>query len=442
MLCLKTLGVLAAFLLGAGSGLAAAQTSAPPLGEEARSDSQYAGELTGDNGLLLEVQSLATHDDNIFLDNSRRQGDDLLQQGALLKLWQGTHRWNLNLEYHATALLYGSAAGLDSFNQDLSFDGSVRARPHLLLQWTDSFTRTTGIAQLVSNQDIFLPAGPGPRLNATLHTPLARELGNQSSLDAVYAISRRSSVDLSGSYEFADFTASGVGVPELVSQRSASGGLSYDYRLTRHFTVGGRYLFQRYHFRAGTQDDTHSAYLTASWEMGRHALLNLFGGAQYSIADGLFPIPGALGPENGFLAVATHQWEPAGGVSLTLRSDRTVLRLTGQRVVADGDGLLASVVSWYGAVEVRRRVVRDWDLVLTGTDARSLALQGPFGFGEVNTQSAGLALEHPLFGNLNLHAEYGYFRERTNQNVPFTANVDRNRLILGVFYRTAMHRRQ
>jgi hypothetical protein len=436
----KTLKALAVLLLAGWSATAAAQQPAS-LGLEAQTDSEYAGELPGRRGVVLEFQSLATRDDNIFIDNTRRQGDYLVQQGVLLKLWDKTPRCSLILEYHPSGLLYRSASGLDALNQDLSFEGGVQVRPHLLLRWSDNFTRASGLAQLVANQDVaFLPAGPGPRLNVALHAPLAQELGNQSSLDLVYEFSRRSSVDLSGSYEFADFTAAGAAAPALVSQRSASAGLSYDYRLTRHVSVGARYLFQRYHFRAGTQDDTHSAYLTGSWEIGPHLLLSLFGGPQYSLTDGLFAIPGS--PGSSFLAVSSQGWEPAGGASLTFRSDRTVVSLTGQRTVADGDGLLSSVTSWYGAAEVRRRITHAWDLVLTGSEARSLALQGPFGFGEVNTQSAGLALEHPLFGHLTLHAEYGYFRERTNQNVAFTANVDRNRYTLGVFYRTAVRRGQ
>jgi hypothetical protein len=395
--------------------------------------------VPGRRGWILGFESLSSHDDSIFIDNSRRVADYVIHEGAMVKVWEKTEHWNLDLEYHPSALLYESTTNLDSLDQDLRFDGSVRASPHLGLRWSDTFTRVTGMAQPVSNQDTLLPAGPVPQLNTTLLAPLTGELRNRSALDVIYMFSRRASIDLSGSYEFADPIAPGVAASELSSERSATGGLSYNYRQTRHVTVGVRYFFQRSHFRAGSQDDTHSGYLTASWQMGPHAVLDLFGGVQYSLTYGLFLIPGPPGSTNAFFAADSDRWDPAGGASLTLRSDRTVLRLTGQRLVSDR-GLLTSVVNWYGGAELRRRVVHGWDAVLTGTESRSVALQGPFGIGAVNMQSAGLALEHPLFANLSLHAEYSYFRERTNQDIPFTANVDRNLFTLGVFYRTSHHK--
>ena len=76
------------------------------------------------------------------------------------------------------------------------------------------------------------------------------------------------------------------------------------------------------------------------------------------------------------------------------------------------------------------------DIALTASNARSVALQGPNGKGAVDTQAAGMAIEYPMARNLSLHAGYDYLRQRTNQFVPFALNADRNRFMLGIFYRT------
>jgi hypothetical protein len=46
-----------------------------------------------------------------------------------------------------------------------------------------------------------------------------------------------------------------------------------------------------------------------------------------------------------------------------------------------------------------------------------------------------MAIEHPLLESLNLHAEYNYLRQRVNKAVPLSADFDRNRFTIGLFYR-------
>jgi hypothetical protein len=116
------------------------------------------------------------------------------------------------------------------------------------------------------------------------------------------------------------------------------------------------------------------------------------------------------------------------------------LRLTVQRLVADGGGLLTTVVNGYEGAELRRRLAYGWDLLLMASNARSVALQGFLGRGALDTQSAEVALERSLFGNLNMHFEYDFVRQRTNQYVPFAADVDDNRYTVGVLYRIGNHK--
>jgi hypothetical protein len=115
-----------------------------------------------------------------------------------------------------------------------------------------------------------------------------------------------------------------------------------------------------------------------------------------------------------------------------------VLRLTAQRLITDGGGLFTTVVSAYEGAELRHRLGYNSDLVLVASNARSAVLQGFSGRGAVNTQSAGVSVEHSVFENLSVHFEYHVFRQRVNQYVPF-ADVDDGRYTLGIFYRIGRH---
>jgi hypothetical protein len=296
-----------------------------------------------------------------------------------------------------------------------------------------------------SNEHFSLPTGPPPgTLNSTLITPLIRELINQSELDVIYDISRRSLFEVSGNYAFLEFpggatSTAGLG---LFNTQSGTGGFGYQYRLTRHFTLGSRYLFQNFHYDVAGRDDTHSMFLTALWQMGPYALVSIFGGPSFSRTGGpLTILSGNAGASENILSTGTvGKWGPGAGASLTLRSDQTVLRLTVQRLVADGGGLLTTVVNGYEGAELRRRLAYGWDLLLMASNARSVALQGFLGRGALDTQSAEVALERSLFGNLNMHFEYDFVRQRTNQYVPFAADVDDNRYTVGVLYRIGNHK--
>ena len=81
-----------------------------------------------------------------------------------------------------------------------------------------------------------------------------------------------------------------------------------------------------------------------------------------------------------------------------------------------------------------------WDVALTVSNARSLALQGPAGKGKINTQTAEMAIEYALAQALSLHLGYNYVRQRTNQFTPLALDADRDRLTVGLFFRSHDYR--
>jgi hypothetical protein len=441
---LQTIPCMLAFFFMCGS--VAAQTQDPLLPEEPISDSRYVGEVPANSGYAAEFDSKATRDDNILANNAHRIGDNLFQEGGLLDLWDAKPLWSVEFQYRPTGIFYQTNSALNALDQNLILDGEYRARPNLRFLWNESFQEIKGILESPSNEFYSLPTGPPPSLNATVLTPLARQLANQSEVNVAYDLTSRSSIDVSGSYAFANFSEfSNLGSSDLslFNTQTGTGGLGYQYRLTRHFTIGGRYLFQYFHFGQANANDTHSMFLTVSWEMGPHATLSFFGGSQYSISHGQFVLPLTIGssPGSSLTFGPTNEWVPAGGGSLTLRSDRTVLRVTAQRLITDGGGLLTTVINQNEGAELRQRIAYGFDFIWTGSNARSIALDETPGTGAADTQSAGMSIEHSLFEDLSMHVEYDFMRQRINSFVPFEANANINRYTVGVSYRIGDHKR-
>jgi len=437
-------GLAASFLL-AGVALSAQAQEAPPP-KEPKADSRYASEQAAGSGFAVELHSEATWDDNIFANNARRKSDDVFQEGGLFSIWSRRPSWGVGLEYRPNALLYRTVKGFNQFDHHLDFDNEFHASRHLLFRLKDSLDYMTGVLEPRANQDLSLPIGGSSNLNATLFTPFARQLANEAAGEVEYEMSRRSFFSVSGSHGFRRFTNAGGGlasvVPNLFNTQSDTGGTSYQYRMTRHFTTGVQYLFQNLRFSQASHGRAHNAFLTVLWEAGPHVTLSIFAGPQYSDTTGQFLIASTnpLQPGNVVITLRTMQWHPAGGASLTLRSNQTVFRLTARRQVLDGGGLLTTVTNTYGGAEIRRRLAWKWDLAITTSVARSVSLQGPLGKGAVDTQAVGVAIEHPLFENLNLHTAYNYLRQRVNQTVPLGADLDRNQFTVGLFYRAHEHK--
>jgi hypothetical protein len=433
-----------ALVILAMCGSLVAQTQEPLPPQESQGDSRYAGETPSSSGFALDLQSSLTHDNNIFRSNADRQGDSAFQEGAFLNLWKTRPLWSVELEYRPTILLHETATAFNALDQGLKLDGIYHLRRNLQFQWKEaaleSVYYTAGGLESASNEHFSLPTGPPPILNSTLITPSIRELTNQSELDVIYDISRRSFFEVSGNYAFVEFPGGTSSTLGLFNTQSSTGGLGYQYRLTRHLTLGSRYLFQNFHYDLAGRDDTHSMFLTALWQMGPHVVVSVFGGPSFSRTGGpLTILSGNAGASENILPTV-GKWSPGAGASLTLRSDQTVLRLTVQRLVADGGGLLTTVVNAYEGAELRRRLAYGWDLVLMASNARSIALQGVLGRGALDTQSGEVALEHSLFENLSVHFEYDFVRQRANQYVPFAADVDDQRYTVGILYRIGTHK--
>lgn len=438
----RSLFRIAAFLTltGTAFSMLGQERTTPP--REPEKNSRYVEEEHETSGFAMEMHSSATWDDNVLGDNSHRIRDYVFEEGGRLSLWTRKPTWRLGLDYRPNALIYKTASHFNQLDQRLDFSNEFHAARHLLFKLKDSLDYATGVLEPQSNGDVSLPVGGSPGLNTTLFTPFARQFGNEASGEIEYDVTHRSSFDFSGGHGFRRFKDIGNPNPgfatSLFNTQTDTGSGSYSYRMTKHLTTGLEYRFENFRFSQLFHAKTQGGYLKLLWEASPMVTFSIYGGAEHIDSVGQFLVPSTnpLQPGNMTVTLTTQHWSPGGGGSVTFRSNETVLRLTGQRLVADGGGLLAAVTNSYEGAEIRQRMAGRWDVILTASNARSVSLQGPSGKGAADTQVAGMAIEYPIVRNLSLHAGYNYLRQRTNQFVPFALNADRNRYMLGLFYRT------
>lgn len=433
---------IAAFLTLTSSPLTVLGQEQATAPKEPDKNSRYVTEERESNGFSMEMHSSASLDDNILGDNAHRIRDYVFEEGGRLSLWTRRPGWRLGLDYRPNALFYKTFGNFNQVDQRLDFTNEFHAGRHLLFKLNDSLDYATGVLEPQTNGNVSLPIGGSPSLNNTLITPFARQFGNEASGDIEYDLSRRSSIDFSGGHSFRRFKDIGNPNPNfatsLFNTQSDTGTGSYNYRTTRHLTTGLEYRYENFRFSQLFHAKTQGGFLKLLWEASPNVTFSLYGGPEYadSLGDFLVPSTNPLQPGNTTVTLTTQGWQPAGGASVTFRTNQTVFRLTGQRLVGDGGGLLPGVTNTYEGAEVRQRMAGRWDVILTASNARSVALQGPTGKGAINTQAAGMAIEYPIAPNVSMHAGYEYLRQRTNQFVPFALNADRNHFTLGIFYRT------
>jgi hypothetical protein len=401
-------------------------------------DSNYAGEPPADAGINAELESRVTRDDNVFSNNARAYSDFIYEESALINLWKSKQRWNLALQYRPTLLHYQEESSLNSVDQNLTLAGKYDFTQRFRFQGTETFSVITGLLGPSSDEYFSLPTSSLPSLNATLVTPTARTLSEGSEGHIDYDVSPRGSFDLTGGYTIERFTDVRGLPPQpniisatLLDMNATTGGVSYQYRVTQRFTLGGRYDYQYFHYGLGGSDESHTAFVTTHWDEGSHVGLDLYAGPSYSTSSGVL-LQGSSSITIGPGTLRTLS--PAAGGTFSLRSDQTVFDITAQHVVTSGGGLLMTVTTTNEGAEVRRRLGDNWDLVLMFTNARSLALQNT-DKGKTTTETAGAAFERSLFDNLSLHLEYDYLRQRVNEFVPLGTNVNTNQLSISVFYR-------
>jgi hypothetical protein len=396
----------------------------------------YADESTPINYVVIDLNGATAYDDNVLSNNADRIGAMVFQTGAHVGLDEERERFAVSLDYQPEFLVYTKVNGYNQVNQILRLGAKYVLSPHLELRFQNSGYYYTGITSPSLNANSYSGGLPPPSLNNTVSIPLSHEITDEGRLDAVYQMSRRSNFDFFGNVGIRNF--SGIENPQenLLNTQAFSGGLAYTYRLTATSTLGISAMHQNLRY-GGSLDKIESAFLTLAWQGKSGVTASLYGGPQYvRLNDSLFLPDLTSGTATSFLARETAvKWNGGGGASLGWRSARTVVLVSAQRFISDGGGVFTSVMSTSESFEVRRHLIRHWDLLLTGVNAQSKALSALFGGAVLNGQTGSLMIEREIATNLVAQVGYMAGRQRVTGTYPFQVDMNKNYFSLGLIYR-------
>ncbi len=434
--------VLLNFLVLFSAAVAAWAQSSVPVGTGERTQSPYgnaeqpplrlARESFPRHAFLFGLNIETAYDDDVLSNNANRHSDVTLGISPRLALRQERKRTTLALDYQPGFEFYRRTPGYNATSQGLQFDVGHRVKPRFSLRLRDSAHYRIGIFQPRSEGTFLTGLGSPSSLNETVITPRTREFQSNARLDAIYQKSQRATLALFGGELERDFRQINGG-PNLFDARVASAGTEFSYRLSRTTTLGTLYIFQNLSFGTDSRATVHSGFLSAALELKPGLKVVLWGGPQYLRQRDSVTI--------NFPTFTAHiqafgtSWQGAYGGALTREARRVALQISVQRTVNDGGGVLTVVTNSLVHAGVRRRLARRWDAVLDGDFARTDALGALFPGGRIESQRAGLAIDRFLTDSLTAHLGYNFLHQRSFGQVPFLADVDRNRVNFGLSYR-------
>lgn len=404
-------------------------------GEKPRAD--YAGRTYPRNVLSLSLSQETAYDDNVFNDNALRRGDVVFGFGGRLAFRQERKRFTFAADYQPDFLVYRETSVRNAVNHGLQLDLDYQVSPRFSVRLRDSAYHSFGMFHPRSSESFLPEMGLPTMLNDTLFTPLVTTFENNLRLDAVYQMSRRTSFNFFGGMMERDFGKEPRNGRDLKDNRGLNAGFQHRYRLGRSNAIGTLLLFQQYEFGDQSQLTVQSVLATFTHQFSPATSLEIFGGPQHTRMDEritmqlvLFGLPVTLSGR-----YLRHRWQPALGFTFTKQHERTAVQFSGRRTVSDGAGLLTGVRSTVLMASIRRRLGARWYATLNGNFAYTSALGSQLLDSHVASSSSGLALERTLTENLSARLAYNFIHQRHGGATPLLADVDRNRVSLGVFYR-------
>jgi len=396
----------------------------------------YADESTPQNSVVVDLNEQTAYDDNVFGDNADRVGSTILQGGAHFGLQEERERSALSLDYQPEALFYTAIPGYNQANHYLSLKAKYDPARHFELRFEDTGSYLNGISSPGLNANASPALALSPTFNQTTIVPLARVFTDEGRADAIYQSSRRSTLDFFGSAGDLNFSAVANLQESLFNTQAYRGGVDYTYRWSANSTVGISALHENLRY-GPSMDEIESPSLTYTWQGKSGLLVSLYGGPEYLRLNDVFISPGVVSSAPGLAGARNREssWNGGGGFSLSWRSTRTIVTLSGQRLATDSGGFFTSVMNTAGSFDVRRSLIRHWDLLIDGVAAQSASLSPLFRGAALHDQTGSLKIERQLSSRLVVQVGYNAGRQRVYGDFPFLFDMNRNYISLGFFYR-------
>jgi hypothetical protein len=248
-------------------------------------------------------------------------------------------------------------------------------------------------------------------------------------LDLTFVKSRRTSLTFSGGYNQRKFRSQTAGQP-LYNSNGASGGLTFQYRVTEHTSFGILLVHQDTTYKGGEvfgsrlRSQIESTFLSVGSRLSPTVTVTVFGGPQYVRT---------IGQVSAGAGLADH-FHPAGGGSITKQVRKTALDLSFQRSVSDSAGLYTSVIYTNAVFGVRRRLVGDWEADFHGGGAQADASLFQLGKGRTDGLTGGINIIRPLSHGSVFHISYNTTHQLSKGTLPISFDFDRNQVAVGFDY--------
>jgi hypothetical protein len=408
-----------------------------PFGKGETSNLTYAGEETPDNTLLIGLRGEAGYDDNVFVSNKHKVGDNFYLINPSFHLGESRSRVSIGLDYLPSAIAYQKISPRDFFDNGGRLDLTGQPSQNFSMRFRDSGHYSHGLTGAGSDLAVLSDLGAPTRLNESVLTPLANQFENTSRLDSTYQWSNRSAIDLSGNFDRRYFKHPVVPGVDLFNTTAWGSGLQYSYRLIPTFTLGPLYMLQNFKTGNTSRAIIHSAFFSFAWQTSPSVTFDAYGGPQYMRPHDYFLLVqhflgGTITLKGASFA---PQWTWGGGGDITKQTARTVIVLSISRKADEGGGLLPGVVSIVtGSLSVRRRLTQRWNATTDLEYGYERTEDLVSGKDWIQTGTSMVGIERSLTERLIARLEYSYRVQRRNNTLPFQVDVNGYRVSLGFDY--------
>jgi hypothetical protein len=412
-----------------GSPTAGAAPQATVYGSGGQSPLQFAGESASVNQVSFSMGTSVLYDDNVFAIGSHGVGDEEFSFDSNIGISRKTERLTASFNYTPFFVFSRTFDQFDRLNHAGNLKLGYRLASRVILGLHDSASYQTGnYTSLTEPQLLSGPSSP-TALSQVVIPYTTRTLLNAAGLDLTFAKSQRTSLTFSADYDQSIFGQQTAGQP-LYNSNGLGGGLTYQYRVTKHTSVGVLLLHQDSTYQGGQafgnrlRTQVESAILSVGSLLSPTVSVTAFGGPQYIRLIGQVS-PGA--------SLAGNFQLSAGG-SITKQVRKTAFDLSFQRAVSSGAGLYASAINNVATFGVRRRLVGRWEAALQGGAARIDTSLFQLSNEKTDALSGGININRPVVRGSVFHVSYFTWHQKSSGNLPNPYNLGRDQVAVSIDY--------
>ena len=357
-----------------------------------------------------------------------------LQQTRPDTAWSLDYRGGLTIEHNALEAS-PSIQNATSATADMQHTFDRR----LLLELREDYVLTNDLFGYTSpSQSLATLSGTG-QLNSFVAAPAATRIANVSSGNLTYQLTHHSSIGFSGSYStqrFRDVEAVPGVALSLIDTRTTTGRGFYAREISQRQKLGFEYQLQDLRFQgsvARTVDQT--VFLFDEIALKTNMTLILFAGPDCAHTHNNILILGSSASTSVVPGI-NDLWSPAGGAMFTWRGKHAALRLSGQRVVTDGNGFAGAVRAASASAELRKDFTIRWSTSLgyTYSDRRLLEGLANAANSRLTLEQGSLILERRLSKDLSVRAQYARILQMSAGTVALLTTGNHNRVGVELVY--------